>query len=103
MALYLLTGITKQGHLQALRRLEEEWAKEPFYIGMIAERLNGTIKNGYLNRWTIQTEAQLFERMEMAVNNYNNRKHQTLKEHGTNNLVILGQPFFHQTSLFFCQ
>ncbi len=43
------------------------------------ERLNGTIKNVYLNRWAIQTEPQLFERMEMAVNNYNNRKHHTLK------------------------
>jgi putative transposase len=43
------------------------------------ERLNGTIKNGYLKRWAIQNERQLFERMEMAVNNYNNRKHHTLK------------------------
>jgi len=25
------------------------------------------------------------------------------KERGTNNLVILGQPFFHQTTLFFCE
>jgi len=26
-----------------------------------------------------------------------------LKERGINNLVILGQPFFHQTTLFFCE
>jgi|GEM_PF-6460757 len=25
------------------------------------------------------------------------------KERGTNNLVILDQPFFHQTTLFFCE
>ena len=35
--LYLLVGITRQGHLQALRHLEEETAKEPFFIGLIAE------------------------------------------------------------------
>lgn len=43
------------------------------------ERANGTIKNDYLKRWNIQTERQLFERMEMAVNNYNNRRHHSLK------------------------
>lgn len=43
------------------------------------ERANGTIKNDYLARWNIKTEAQLFERMEMAVNNYNNRRHRALK------------------------
>jgi putative transposase len=43
------------------------------------ERANGTIKNDYLNRWDIRTEAQLFERMEQAVNNYNNRRHHSLK------------------------
>ena len=43
------------------------------------ERANGTIKNDYLNRWDIQTERQLYQRMEMAVNNYNNRRHASLK------------------------
>lgn len=43
------------------------------------ERANGTIKNDYLNRWAIQTEDQLFKRMEQAVNNYNNRRHHSLK------------------------
>lgn len=43
------------------------------------ERANGTIKNDYLKRWNIQTERQLFERMEMAVDNYNNRYHRALK------------------------
>lgn len=42
------------------------------------ERANGTIKNDYLKRWQIASERQLFERMEMAVNNYNNRKHHSL-------------------------
>lgn len=43
------------------------------------ERANGTIKNDYLYRWNIKTQQQLFERMEMAVNNYNNRRHRSLK------------------------
>lgn len=43
------------------------------------ERANGTIKNDYLYRWKIQGERQLFQRMEMAVNNYNNRRHRALK------------------------
>lgn len=43
------------------------------------ERANGTIKNDYLRRWNINSESQLFERVEMAVNNYNNRRHQSLK------------------------
>lgn len=43
------------------------------------ERVNGTIKNEYLARWTIKSESQLIERMEMAVSNYNNRRHQSLK------------------------
>ena len=36
-AFYLLAGVTKQGHRQAVRRLGEERAKEPFYIGLIVE------------------------------------------------------------------
>lgn len=43
------------------------------------ERANGTIKNDYLKRWPIHTERQLFEHMEMAVNNYNNRRHHALR------------------------
>ena len=43
------------------------------------ERLNGTIKNDYLARWTIKSASQLLERMQMAVNNYNNRQHHALK------------------------
>lgn len=42
------------------------------------ERANGTIKNDYLYRWNIQSEMQLHKRMEMAVNNYNNRRHRSL-------------------------
>lgn len=43
------------------------------------ERLNGTIKNDYLKRWNIQTERQLYQRMNMAVDHYNNRRHKTLR------------------------
>jgi putative transposase len=43
------------------------------------ERVNGTIKNDYLKRWEIRSELQLFDRMQMAVNNYNNRRHRSLK------------------------
>lgn len=42
------------------------------------ERANGTIKNDYLKRWNIRSERQLFERMETAVKNYNNRRHYSL-------------------------
>lgn len=42
------------------------------------ERANGTIKNDYLYRWNIQTELKLFKQMDIAVNNYNNRRHRSL-------------------------
>ena len=43
------------------------------------ERVNGTIKNDYLARWNISTERMLFEKMNHAVHNYNNRRHRSLK------------------------
>lgn len=43
------------------------------------ERVNGTIKNDYLNRWNIQSFAELSIRLPMAVENYNNRLHQNIK------------------------
>lgn len=42
------------------------------------ERVNGTIKNEYLNKWTINTFNQLQIYMEKAVNGYNNRKHNSI-------------------------
>ena len=42
------------------------------------ERVNGTIKNDYLNRWNIQNAKDLWLRVPMAVNNYNNRLHHNL-------------------------
>jgi putative transposase len=42
------------------------------------ERVNGTIKNDYLNRWHIATLADLIKRVPMAVQNYNNRLHHSL-------------------------
>ena len=43
------------------------------------ERVNGTIKNEYLNRWTIDNFYQLQQRLKIAVDNYNNRQHDSLK------------------------
>jgi putative transposase len=42
------------------------------------ERVNGTIKNQYLKLWNIKTEQELYAYMDKAVNNYNNRKHDSL-------------------------
>lgn len=43
------------------------------------ERVNGTIKNDYLNRWHIQSLAELSNRLPMAIENYNNRLHKTIQ------------------------
>ena len=43
------------------------------------ERANGTIKNEYLNRWNIKNEKELFYRFTEATENYNNRKHNSIK------------------------
>jgi putative transposase len=43
------------------------------------ERVNGTIKNEYLNRYEITNFKQLEKKMAEAVDNYNNRLHNTLK------------------------
>lgn len=42
------------------------------------ERANGTIKNEYLNRWPIQSVAQLVKAFNKAVQNYNNRLHNSI-------------------------
>lgn len=42
------------------------------------ERVNGTIKNEYLGRWSIDNFHQLQWRLPMAVNNYNERQHDSL-------------------------
>lgn len=42
------------------------------------ERVNGTIKNEYLNKWTINSFSQLQTYMDKAVYSYNNRKHNSL-------------------------
>jgi len=42
------------------------------------ERANGTIKNAYLNRWNIKNLKELTQKVPMAVDNYNNRKHQAI-------------------------
>lgn len=42
------------------------------------ERANGTIKNGYLNRWNIRDEKTLFKFVPRAVAAYNERPHQGL-------------------------
>lgn len=43
------------------------------------ERANGTIKNEYLARWRIQSFQHLITKLDDAVNNYNDRKHNTIK------------------------
>ena len=47
------------------------------------ERANGTIKNGYLNRWNIQDEKTLFKSVTRAVESYNQRPHQGLPKRMT--------------------
>lgn len=42
------------------------------------ERVNGTIKNQYLRQWNITKVQELFFRLPMAVDNYNNRLHNSL-------------------------
>lgn len=39
-SLYLIAGVSKQGHHQALHQLADEWAKEPCYIGLMLEVRN---------------------------------------------------------------
>ncbi len=43
-----------------------------------AERVNGTIKNDYLSRWSIQNGRRLNYWLKKAVDGYNNRQHQSL-------------------------
>lgn len=42
------------------------------------ERVNGTIKNEYLNRWSINSVSQLIKALKKAIHNYNNRLHNSL-------------------------
>jgi putative transposase len=42
------------------------------------ERANGTIKNEYLHRWSIQSVYQLKQRVKQAVKSYNNRLHNSI-------------------------
>jgi putative transposase len=45
-----------------------------------AERINGVIKNEYLNRWVIKDFTDLKKKVEKAVNNYNNKRlHRSFK------------------------
>ncbi len=43
------------------------------------ERINGTIKNQYLKPWGVKTPGELLKRIGLAVENYNNRPHRSLK------------------------
>lgn len=43
-----------------------------------AERVNGTIKNDYLNRWDIRNEKEFYQKVDQAVISYNNRIHQSI-------------------------
>lgn len=45
-----------------------------------AERINGVIKNEYLNRWVIKDFTDLKKKVEKAVNHYNNKRlHRSFK------------------------
>lgn len=45
-----------------------------------AERVNGTIKNEYLNRWKIESERDLIKKVNQAVKHYNEkRKHKAFR------------------------
>jgi putative transposase len=44
-----------------------------------SERANGTIKNEYLSRYTMKTEKKIFIRINYAIINYNNRKHNSIE------------------------
>ena len=48
------------------------------YENTHCERVNGTIKNEYLNRWDAKTPRQLYKNMDKAVLNYNERKHNSI-------------------------
>ncbi|MEM6724849.1 MAG: DDE-type integrase/transposase/recombinase [Bacteroidota bacterium] len=67
------------------------------------ERANGTIKNDYLNRWDIQTPTQLIKSVKMAVNNYNNRLHRSLKMTPIEfeaHLLTIDQPYRNYMQIF---
>ncbi len=51
---------------------------ESVYENTHCERVNGTIKNEYLRRWDAKTPRQLFKHLDDAVENYNNRKHNSI-------------------------
>jgi transposase InsO family protein len=54
--------------------------EHPWDNGM-AERINGTIKNGYLMHWKAETEDELSKNVDRAVHNYNYEKpHRELKK-----------------------
>ncbi len=43
------------------------------------ERVNGTIKNQYLNHWSINNYKQLLQKTVLAIDSYNNRLHESIK------------------------
>jgi len=44
------------------------------------ERVNGTIKNDYLQRWKVKSAPKFFRKLPKAVENYNNRIHRSLSK-----------------------
>jgi transposase InsO family protein len=58
------------------------------------ERVNGTIKNDYLKRWSIYTFADLNKRVPIAVENYNNRLH-----HSINMTPLVFESYVNELSL----
>lgn len=54
-----------------------------------SERANGTIKNEYLNRWSITDFDELKIKVKLAVSNYNNRLHRSIKTTPNNYEIAL--------------
>lgn len=44
------------------------------------ERVNGTIKNDYLQKWNVKSKAKFYRKLHNAVDNYNNRNHRSLQK-----------------------
>lgn len=50
------------------------------YENLYAERINGTIKNDYLRKYNPRNYSELKKMLAKAVNNYNQRPHQSLEK-----------------------
>ncbi len=54
-----------------------------------SERANGTIKNEYLNRWSITDFGELKIKVKQAIHHYNDRLHGSIKTTPNNYEIAL--------------